>query len=177
MNGTTDATDSITLRISKDIEIAISPTKRGTLMKRVVEEFINKYMSQSEIFFLREDTHAISFSDEASLKDFRIPMEQSDRFPDIIIYERDSIVLGLIEVAGAKGPITLERKEELAEVLKDVMIPLLFFSAFSTREELEQSGQLAPGSGVWIAAEPDRVYRAVESEETGKKDKGQGPTV
>jgi len=160
---TNGAKDLISLHISKDVEVSISPTKRGMLMKQVVEEFIGKYLPQSEIFFLREAPHVISFSDEASLVDFRIPVEQSDRFPDIILYERDSIALAHIEVAVAKGPITVERKKELDELLKDVRIPSIFFSIFGTRKELESfSGQLAPDSAVWIADEPDQVYRAVE---------------
>jgi hypothetical protein len=160
----------ITLRITKDIEVAISPSKRGILIKQVLEGFINKYMPQGEIFFLREASHVISYTDEADLKDFRIPLEKSDMFPDIIIYDGRSIVLGLIEVAVAKGPVTMERKKELEEVFKEVKIPLAFFSAFSATEDIKRfSSELAPGTAIWTAEEPDQIYLAKEKvEDTAK---------
>lgn len=171
MGTTKNAMDLITLRITKDIEIAISPTKRGILIKQVIEGFINKYMPQGEVFFLREASHVISYTDEANLKDFRIPLDQTDRFPDIIVYDGRSIVLGLIEVAVAKGPITVERKKELGEVFKDVKIPLAFFSVCSGKKDLERlSSELAPGTAVWTAEEPDQIYLAKEKAEEIAKD-------
>lgn len=99
-----------------------------------------------------------TFTLKGGLRDLGIGVRQQRDLPNIVIHAAKKDRLFLIDVASLRGPMTLERREALADALQECRVGLIFVNAFRSRRELKDSLSEFPWETVgWFAQEPNHL--------------------
>jgi len=92
------------------------------------------------------------------MNELNIPITKHDKLPDLVLFDRKSGILLLIEAVTSHGPISPKRQIELEETLKDCPHKKVYISAFpDIREFKKHIHDIAWETEVWIADEPDHM--------------------
>lgn len=99
-----------------------------------------------------------TFASKRGLRDLGIGVRQQSDLPNVVIHAPKKDRLFLIDVASLRGPMSLERREALADAFQECRVSLIFVTAFRCRHELEDSLSEFPWETVgWFAQEPDHM--------------------
>ncbi len=78
--------------------------------------------------------------------------------PNVVIYNQSHNTLFLIEAVTSHGPITAQRRSDLAQLFGASQLTLTFVTAFMTRRALAKHvDDIAWETFVWLADVPDHV--------------------
>ena len=78
--------------------------------------------------------------------------------PDVIAYSENRDWIYLIEAVHSSGPVSQERRFELASLLAECESPILYVTAFADREKFRQwAADVGWETEVWIAYSPDHM--------------------
>lgn len=96
--------------------------------------------------------------DQDGLQELRITFPDHDKLPDVVFYDSSKKRLFLVEAVTSHGPMSPKRYTELAEILSQCPVKMIFVSAFPNfREFRKHMRKIAWETEVWIVEEPDHM--------------------
>ncbi|MEI7725214.1 MAG: BsuBI/PstI family type II restriction endonuclease [Bacteroidota bacterium] len=136
----------------------LSLGEHNVLQKAIIEEFLPRFGTDCEVFYLGDTSNKILHIEEAELKKLKFFELSHDELPDIIAFSRKNNWLYLIEAVHSSGPMSETRVLELKKLLKDCESELIFVTGFLTRTDFKKwMLEIAWETEVWIADNPDHL--------------------
>lgn len=150
--------EKIPVLLPNDFSIELSAGEHNLLQKHLIEEFLPRFGSGSEVLYIGDTAKKILFIQESILKELNFFELSHDELPDIIAYDRENNWLFLIEAVHSSGPMNETRVFELKNILQDCKASLIFVTGFLTRNEFRKwISEIAWETEVWIADNPDHL--------------------
>jgi type II restriction enzyme len=146
----------IKLPSSKLLELSLG--EHNVLQKAIIEEFLSRFGSDCEVFYIGDTSNKMLHIEEVELKALNFFELSHDELPDIIAYSRKNNWLYLIEAVHSSGPMSETRVLELKQMLKNCKAELIFVTAFLAKAEFRKwIMDIAWETEVWIADNPDHL--------------------
>jgi hypothetical protein len=150
----------------------MAPGPSSVLSKAVIEDFTKRFLNEPALIFLSESGNKVVAQDYDLARSIGLKIQTEKNLPDIVLADigLDQPLIIFFEVAITNGAITRSRKEALLTVATDAGFPpdrIFFVSAFEDRglpAYRRLSSNLAWGSLVWFATEPDRLIVLTDRE-------------
>ena len=159
------STDRVTIIFPSGSAVTLAHGESSNITKAVVEQFAPKFLAQPAVLWLSESANKVI--DESLVKDLHLHIDQSKSLPDIILVDlspvRGDILVVFVEVVHSDGPISQQRKDALEAIALDAGFAaenLAYVTAFPDRSASRYRSlvhNLAWGSFVWFASEPDSI--------------------
>ncbi len=149
---------SSTLVLPDGTSIALAAGRHNSLIKNIVEEFAQRFVSGPKIIFLGDAADKKIVADVASMAELGIVLPERGKAPDVLIHDTERDWLFIIEAVTNHRPIDETRKNELTELFADARPGLIFVTAFPDREiSAEFIAAIAWETVAWFADEPDHM--------------------
>lgn len=156
----------------------LSPGPSSIIARAVVEEFAPRFLHRPALLWLSEPGNKVHLIDSALAQAIGLKINADRNLPDIILADlgvkpRPRVLLVFTEIVATDGPIHEQRKTALSEIAREAGFDpanTCFVTAFLDRASAAYRrvvAELAWGSFVWFAAEPDKLI--VLEDHTGKK--------
>ncbi len=153
----------------------LSPGRSSVISKSVIEEFAPRFLGNPAVLWLSESSNKVVARDDELASNLGLKIDVSRNLPDIILVDigtyEDDVLLLFVEVVATDGPINTMRKEALHELAVDAGFSenhLAYLTAFEDRSAPPYKrlvNDLAWGSFVWFASEPDNIIVLREGHE------------
>jgi type II restriction enzyme len=150
--------EKIPVKLPNGKPLELSVGEHNVLQKAIVEEFLPRFGSDCEVFYIGDTSNKMLHIEENELKALNFFELSHDELPDVIAYSRKNKWLYLIEAVHSSGPMSETRVLELKKMLKDCRAELIFVTAFLTRTVFRKwMLDIAWETEVWIADNPDHL--------------------
>ncbi|MDR2512126.1 MAG: hypothetical protein LBC89_06720 [Bacteroidales bacterium] len=150
--------DKIPVKLPNGKPLELSLGEHNVLQKAITEEFLPRFGSDCEVFYIGDTSNKILHIEEVELKKLNFFELSHDELPDIIAYSKKNNWLYLIEAVHSSGPMSETRILELKKMLKNCTAELIFVTGFLTRAEFRKwILDIAWETEVWIADNPDHL--------------------
>ncbi len=168
-----EATDAETLVTFPGGETRrMAPGPSTFISKSVIETFSRQFLVRPAVLFLSESSAKIVHRDDELAQKLHLKINAERNLPDIILVDlgksgSDGFMLMFVEVVATDGPVTERRREALLSVATDAGFPqerVAFMTAFIDRSHVAFKrcvSELAWGTFVWFATEPDKLIALV----------------
>lgn len=148
----------IPLKINNDHELYLSPGDHNVLQVAIVEEFGARFAKGGELLYLGDTENKHLYFLEDKLKSLNVNIQKHSKLPDVIIYQKESQWLFLIEAVTSHGPMSPKRLIELNELFKDCKAGLVFVTAFLNLKDFKSHAtNIAWDTEVWLRDVPDHM--------------------
>lgn len=95
---------------------------------------------------------------ETKLKNLGVALDNTGKFPDVILYYPDKNWLLLVEAVTSHGPIDPKRQSELEIIFSGSTAGLVYVTAFPDRTTMKRYlDDLSWETEVWVAATPTHM--------------------
>lgn len=163
------AEDTVSVRFPNGEYRQLAPGASSVISKAVIEVFAPRFLRHPHVLWLSESGNKVVARDERLARALGIEIDPSKSLPDIILVDlgedaggRDLLVV-FAEVVATDGPINRQRKAALTKIAQEAGFEeahLAFLTAFMDRSATyfrKAIVEIAWGSFVWLAAEPDHL--------------------
>ena len=163
------ADDAVPVRFPNGEHRHLAPGASSVISKAVIEEFAPRFLKRPHVLWLSESGNKVVARDDRLARALGIEIDPSKSLPDIILVDlgddaggREMLVV-FTEVVATDGPINRQRKAALMKMAKEAGFEeahLAFLTAFMDRSATffrKAIVEIAWGSFVWFAAEPDHL--------------------
>ncbi len=148
----------VTLRLPDGAKVELSPGKHNQLQVAVIEQFGPHFAPGTEVLYVGDTAKKHVVCDTAALSKLRIGINQHDKLPDIVLYDRKRNWLFLIEAVTSHGPVNPKRHAEIESMLRDCPAERVYVTAFLDRAAFRKySADIAWETEVWIAENPGHM--------------------
>ena len=157
---------------------SMSPGPSSVLSKAVIQVFGRHFLTEPAVVFLSESHDKVVVQDNKIASSIGLHIEADRNLPDIILADLSpkEPIFVFVEVVVTDGPISKSRKKSLLNIATDAGFKkenVVFLTAFEdrgTQAYRQLSSDLAWGSFVWFASEPNYIMILKDEKElTGKK--------
>lgn len=143
----------------------MEPGPSSILTKAVIEEFSTRFMSDPAIIFISESGNKVVVDDYELAQSLGMTIHTDRTLPDIIMADiaPEKPLIIFIEVVITDGAITRKRLESLLATAtaggftKDRVVFVTAFQDRSAPAYKRLSPEIAWGSFIWFASEPDHI--------------------
>lgn len=146
----------------------MAPGPSSLLSKAAIEQFANNFLKKPAIVFLSESKNKVVSRDDALAKSIGLRIQADKNLPDIIIADvgpKHPLIV-FVEIVSTDGPVTRKRKEALLKIAVGFKPEqVAFLTVFNDRSDpafKKASSELAWGSFVWFASEPDCLINLLD---------------
>jgi hypothetical protein len=148
----------IPLLLPNGKKVQLSPGKHNALQVSVLQEFGPRFAPGAELLYFGDTARKNLFCSNLLSSQLEIQLNDHDKLPDVILWDKKKKWLFLIEAVTSHGPMTPKRIIELKEVFKKGNTGLVFVSAFPDSKEFRKHvNEIAWETEVWIADTPDHL--------------------
>lgn len=139
-------------------QIMLSPGKHNVVQKAVIEEFLPRFVRESDVLYLGDTDQKGLFLRRDALGKTGVEISEHDKLPDIIVHDTIRDCLFLFEVVTSHGPVTPKRIIELEELFSKSKKKRIYISAFPDLNTYRAFiREIAWETEVWIAEIPDHM--------------------
>jgi type II restriction enzyme len=150
--------EKIPVKLPNGKPLQLSLGKHNDLQKAIIEEFLPRFGSDCEVYYIGDTSNKILHIEKAELNKLNFFELSHDELPDIIAYSKKNNWLYLIEAVYSSGPMDEIRVLELKKMLKNSKAELIFVTAFLTRADFRKwMLNIAWETEVWVADNPTHV--------------------
>ncbi len=141
--------------ISQNLKIKLSAGKHSDLIRKIIEEFIPRFVPGGELIYVGDTGTKWGYFDEPLLRSLEVKLGTHGKMPDVVIYYREKNWLILVEAVASSGPVDGIRHAELAELFKASTAGLVYVTAFPDRGEVMRKflSIVAWETEVWCASD------------------------
>ena len=151
--------------------LTLAPGDSSHIAKEVIERFSKLFLRDPALLWISESARKVV--DPALASKLGLKIDPSKHLPDVILVDvgGPEALLVFVEVVHSDGPIDERRKTALEDLAKEAGFDpkhLAFVTAFSDRGSpayKKLAPDLAWGSFVWFASEPDCVVQLTRGSE------------
>lgn len=152
------AVNRVPVKLPSGKILKLSPGKHNEVQSAIVEQFLPEFASGSELLYLGDTEQKDLFSDNKTMKEIGIPIDQHSKLPDVVLYHRDKNWLYLIEAVTSHGPVSPKRMVELEKMLVNCTAGKIYVTAFPDFTEFKKwSKKIAWETEIWIAEMPSHM--------------------
>lgn len=150
--------EMIPIHIHDEKELYLSPGKHNHLQVKIIEDFAPRFAPGSRIVYVGDTANKMLFIDEIILNDIQVPVSEHDKLPDVVLYNKISNRIFLIEAVTSHGPVSPKRQFELEQVLSNCTAEKIYISAFLDFKEFKRHLEdIAWETEVWISEINDHL--------------------
>lgn len=148
----------VPVSLPNGVELKFSSGKHNDLQKSIIEKLLLYYGYGAEVLYVGDTTNKYLFVSRERLKELCIPEPEHNELPDIVAFSESKGWVYLIEAVTSYGEINPVRKKELEILTKDCPFPIVFITAFLTRDDYRKyAAKIAWETEVWIASDPKHL--------------------
>ena len=148
----------IPVRIADGKDIGISPGAHSLLIKAIIEEFVPRFAPNGILIYAGDTGEKWGYFDEALLNKIGVKVDSHGKMPDVVVYFEEKHWLLLIESVTSHGPVDGKRHEELAKLFKNSEVPIVYVTAFPSRNIMAPYlSVIAWETEVWCADAPSHL--------------------
>lgn len=150
--------NKIPIKLKNGTKLSFSPGKHNEVQVAIIIEFAPRFAPGSDLLYIGDTIKKDLYLDEKGLEKIGIPMNQHDKLPDVVLYDKNKSWLYLIEAVTSHGPISPKRLIELEKMLKDCKVGKIYVSAFPDFKEFNKhTPDIAWETEVWVVSFPDHM--------------------
>jgi hypothetical protein len=148
----------VPVSLPSGVELNFSSGKHNVLQKSIIEKLLPFYGYGAEVLYVGDTTNKYLFVARGRLKELSIPEPEHDELPDIVAFSESKKWVYLIEAVTSSGEIDPIRKKELEILTKYCPFPVVYITAFLTRDDYRKfAAKIAWETEVWIASDPEHL--------------------
>lgn len=150
--------EKVPVKLANGTQLLLSPGAHNQLQASIVEEFGPRFAPGSELLYLGDTKKKNLIYEKAALASLGILLNQHDKMPDVVLYDRKRKWLFLVEAVTSHGPVSPKRIIELEEMLKGCKAGKIYVSAFPNVAKFKKhAADIAWETEVWLADMPDHM--------------------
>jgi len=149
----------VPVRINAKDEIKLSPGSHSFLIKAIIEDFGPLFLPDSQLIYVGDTGEKFGYFDDTLLASLGISdVNSHGKMPDVILYYPEKNWLILVESVTSVGPVDGKRHDELKKLFEESSAPIVFVTAFPTRNNLSKYiSVIAWETEVWCADAPTHL--------------------
>lgn len=148
----------IPLRIREGIEVTLSPGGQNDLIEKIVSDFCPRLTPDAALLYIGDADEKWAHFDAPALKALGVEVDAHGKMPDVVVHFTSKNWLVLVEAVTSHGPVNPKRHAELKKLFASSRAPLVFVTAFMTRQALNKYlGDIAWETEVWVAEAPSHM--------------------
>jgi len=152
------AVDRVPVTLPNGKILHLSPGKHNEVQAAVVEQFRPEFAKDSELLYLGDTELKDLYSDNKTMQEIGIPIDQHSKLPDVVLFDRKKNWLYLIEAVTSHGPVSPKRFMELEHMLENCTAGKVYVTAFPDFKEFKKwSNQIAWETEIWICEMPSHM--------------------
>lgn len=138
--------------------LSLSSGKHNEVQAAIVEQFRPEFAENSELLYLGDTEQKDLYSDNKTMSEIGIPIDQHSKLPDVVLYDKNKNWLYLIEAVTSHGPVSPKRIVELEQLLENCDAGLIYVTAFPDFKEFKKwSSKIAWETEIWICEMPSHM--------------------
>ena len=150
--------ERVPLQLPSGEEYTLSPGKHNELQVEIIEEFGQIFAPGSEVLYVGDTEEKMLHIEKEELQGIGFAMNQHDKLPDVVLYDRSKDWLFLVEAVTSHGPVTQTRVNHMERVLQDSSSKRIYVSAFLEFSTFKSfMSEIAWETEVWIANTPNHM--------------------
>jgi type II restriction enzyme len=148
----------IPIKLKDGTELAFSPGKHNELQIAIIKEFAPRFAPGSDLLYVGDTAKKNLYMDKTGLEKLGIPIDEHNKLPDIVLFDKKKNWLFLIEAVTSHGPVSPKRVLEMEEFLKNCNSVNIYASSFPDFKEFKKySSDIAWETEVWLSEIPDHM--------------------
>ena len=150
--------EKIPLTLGDDQPVYLTPGAHNKLIQAIIEEFGPRFTPGAEVLYIGDTGEKLVSFNETKLKNLGVALDNTGKFPDVILYYPDKNWLLLVEAVTSHGPIDPKRQSELEIIFSGSTAGLVYVTAFPDRTTMKRYlDDLSWETEVWVAATPTHM--------------------
>ena len=150
--------DLIPVTLPDGRRVTLAPGGQNPLVKAVVEEFCSRFIGDGQLLYMGDTAEKFAVWERAALREVGVVVDEHGKMPDVVVLDRSSNWLVLIEAVTSHGPMDAKRREELASLFTDSTAGLVYVTAFPDRRILARYlDVISWETEVWVAETPTHM--------------------
>ena len=150
--------DLIPVSLPDGRRVTLAPGGQNPLVKAVVEEFCPRFVVNGHLLYMGDTAAKFAVWERAALRDVGVVVDEHGKMPDLVVLDRASNWLVLIEAVTSHGPMDAKRREELASLFAHSTAGLVYVTAFPDRRTLARYIEVISWeTEVWVAETPTHM--------------------
>jgi adenine-specific DNA-methyltransferase len=148
----------IPLRTREGQHISLSPGGQNELIGKVITEFCPRFTPGATTLYVGDADEKWAHFDKTALKALNVSVDSHGKMPDVVVHFTDKNWLVLVEAVTSHGPVNAKRRGELKKLFASSSAPLVYVTAFLSRQALlRHLGEIAWETEVWVAEAPSHM--------------------
>ncbi len=148
----------IPLRLPEGQEISLSPGGQNELIEKIISDFCSRFTPGAQPVYVGDADAKWGYFDESALAALGIRVNSHGKMPDVVVHYTEKNWLVLIEAVTSHGPVNPKRRGELKELFGSSTAPLVFVTAFLSRQAMVRYlNDIAWETEVWVAEAPSHL--------------------
>jgi adenine-specific DNA-methyltransferase len=146
------------LTLRDGLEISLSPGGQNELIRQIVEDFCPLFTPGGRPLYVGDADKKWGYFDRERLEELGVVVKAHGKMPDVVVHFEKMNWLVLVEAVTSHGPVNPKRRAELKKLFAASKAPLVFVTAFMTRQALKKFlGDIAWETEVWAADAPTHL--------------------
>lgn len=139
-------------------EVRLTPGGQNPLVKAIVEEFCPRFISNAQLLYMGDTADKFAVWERDALLNIGVVIDEHGKMPDLVVLDRSSNWLVLIEAVTSHGPMDSKRRDELESLFAGSQAGLVYVTAFADRRTLSQYLEaISWETEVWVAQTPTHM--------------------
>jgi adenine-specific DNA-methyltransferase len=152
------AMQQIPVTLADGTTFTLSPGGQNVLVPAIITEFAPRFTPGAAVLYVGDTSEKFAHFDRAGLAALGVAIEGHGKMPDVVLHYRERNWLVLIEAVTSHGPVNPKRRQELRELFAGSSAPLVFVTAFLTRQAMVRYlNEIAWETEVWVADAPSHL--------------------
>lgn len=146
------------LTLRDGLKISLSPGGQNELIRQIVEDFCPRFTPGGRALYVGDADKKWGHFDRDRLEELGVAVKAHGKMPDVVVHFERMNWLVLVEAVTSHGPVNPKRRAELKKLFASSKAPLVFVTAFLTRQALKRFlSEIAWETEVWAADAPTHL--------------------
>ena len=151
-------TAGVPLVLADGSTVILSAGEHNDLQVAIINEMGPIFAPKATVLYVGDTAKKNLIFEEKQLAKLKFGINQHDKLPDVVLYDKKRNWLFLIEAVTSHGPVSPKRFGELEEMLADCPADPIYITAFLTRAEFRKyAADIAWETEVWIQENPGHM--------------------
>ena len=139
-------------------ELTLGGGGQNVLIKQMIDDFCAYFIPGGEVLYIGDADEKLMHFDEAKLAALGVTVDTHGKLPDLVVYQKSTNWLFLMEAASTHGPVDAKRHGELQALFSGSAAGLVYVSCFPDRATMRKFlADLAWETEAWCASDPTHM--------------------
>lgn len=136
----------------------LSPGKHNELERAIIESFRPEFAPGSVVLYVADTAEKDKYQNTELLAELQLVCDTHDKIPDVVLYDAARDWLFLIEAVITNGPISAERRVQLAEWSQNCPAGNVYVTGYPDKATYHKyAADMAWETEVWLADAPQHL--------------------